>query len=198
MKKYSTEEERKEANREYQRRWRKNNKEKMEEAWRLWKEKNTEKVKQCDREKCKRWRDKNKEKIAEYAKQYKLEHQEKIAERAKQWRKEHKEEIAEYNKKYRKTPYGRANKLFQKYKKLDKKYNRGECTLTPQWIVDNIFTQPCHYCGASGCEKIGCDRIDNSKPHTEDNVVPCCYECNVKRGKKSYIEYKKETSQVNS
>ena len=25
------------------------------------------------------------------------------------------------------------------------------------------------------------DRIDNSKGHTKDNTVPCCYECNCAR-----------------
>lgn len=29
--------------------------------------------------------------------------------------------------------------------------------------------------------EIGCDRIDNSKGHTYDNVVPCCYVCNCAR-----------------
>lgn len=29
--------------------------------------------------------------------------------------------------------------------------------------------------------RIGCDRIDNSKGHTKDNVVPCCVECDKAR-----------------
>jgi hypothetical protein len=69
----------------------------------------------------------------------------------------------------------------------------GKCTLTPEWIVENIFSKPCHYCGKEGWELIGCDRIDNSKPHTPDNVVPCCWECNKKRGRRDYEEFMLET-----
>jgi hypothetical protein len=29
---------------------------------------------------------------------------------------------------------------------------------------------------------IGCDRLDNDKGHTKDNVVPCCVSCNTVRG----------------
>ena len=32
--------------------------------------------------------------------------------------------------------------------------------------------------GKEGWQVIGCNRIDNSKPHTMDNVEPCCLECN--------------------
>ena len=70
-------------------------------------------------------------------------------------------------------------------------YNRGECTLTPDWIVEHIFNQPCHYCGKTDWTKMGCDRIDNSLPHTQDNVVPCCAECNRKKARYSYDEYMK-------
>ena len=86
----------------------------------------------------------------------------------------------------------RAIALTNAYKQKDKMYNRGECTLTAQWIIENIFTKPCHYCGVEGWDIIGCDRIDNDKPHTLDNVVPCCEECNIKRGRKTYDEFLQE------
>lgn len=39
---------------------------------------------------------------------------------------------------------------------------------------------------------IGCNRLDNNRPHTEDNVEPCCYECNAKlngvEGKEKYAK----------
>ena len=99
----------------------------------------------------------------------------------------------QYKKQYRQTPMGRALYLISGYKRSDKKYNRGECTLTPEWIVENIFTKPCHYCGETDWTKMGCDRIDNSKPHTPDNVVPCCDKCNRQRGRKDYEEFMLET-----
>ena len=103
-----------------------------------------------------------------------------------------KDAILEQKLNKRSTPLGRASVLINNYIKHDRKQNRDECTLTPEWIVDNIFSKPCHYCGETDWTKIGCDRIDNSKPHTPDNVVPCCDKCNCKRGRKDYEEFIKE------
>lgn len=109
---------------------------------------------------------------------YRQEHKAKIAEQKKEYYQAHKEERAEYDKQYCKTPMGRALNLVSGYKRSDKKYNRGECTLTAQWVVDNIFTKPCAHCGITGWDVIGCNRLDNSLPHTENNVEPCCALCN--------------------
>lgn len=95
----------------------------------------------------------------------------------------------EYKKEYDKTPMARANKLLGAYKAADRKRGRGEGDLTARWIVENIFTKPCAHCGKTGWKVIGCNRLDNSKPHTMDNVEPCCYECNVKL---NVIEMKKK------
>ena len=119
-----------------------------------------------------RWYVKNKEKKSLYDKKR---------------REENKEEIAEYKKNYKGTPIGRAASLLSQYNFNDKKYNRGKGDLTAKWIVENIFSKPCAHCGKIGWQIIGCNRIDNSKPHTMDNVEPCCFECNS-------IEYGKETS----
>lgn len=91
----------------------------------------------------------------------------------------------EYNRQRKHTPMGRADNLLQSYNRKDKKYNRGKGDLTARWIVDNIFPKPCTYCGKSGWEIMGCNRIDDSKPHTKDNVEPCCKACNDKLGGRS-------------
>lgn len=72
----------------------------------------------------------------------------------------------------------RASYLAKDYRREDKKRNRGKCTLTAQWIYDNILFKPCAHCGKEGWDIIGCNRLDNSKPHTVDNVEPCCKDCN--------------------
>ena len=64
------------------------------------------------------------------------------------------------------------------YRKADSLANRGECTLTEEWVVNHIFNSKCVYCGESDWKKLGCDRIDNSQPHTPSNVVCCCGKCN--------------------
>lgn len=122
-------------------------------------------------------------------KRYSQKHKEELSEYMKIYRKKHSDERKEYMKQLRETPVGRASNLRTAYKRVDKKYNRGECTLTTKWIVENIFSSKCHYCGESDWTKLGADRIDNSKPHTPDNVVPCCYHCNCKKHLKTYEEF---------
>ena len=142
----------------------------------------------------------NKERRAEYNKQYYLENKERRAEYWKQYRQEHAEywkqwgeKNPDYQKQYYQTPIGRAIHLAGGYKQSDKLYNRGECTITAQWMVDNIFNgQRCLYCKESDWTKLGCDRIYNDLPHTPDNVVVCCEECNKKRGTKPFEEFCKE------
>lgn len=143
----------------------------------------------------------NKERLIEYQKQYNQDNKEKtkqyyqenrdkILEQQKQYKQDNKDKLSEYQKQYYQTPIGRAIHLVNGYKQADKKYNRGKGDLTAQWIIDNIFTSKCSYCGKNDWAELGCDRIDNTKPHTMDNVVPCCEECNIKRGTKEYNEFK--------
>ena len=164
----------------------------------------------------------NKEEQKEYYHQYYLKHKEKIKERSKKWAEENREKRREIQKKwdnnnpeyitqyrernkerihekdaqYNQTKIGRGNKLVTAYKHSDKVYGRGECTITGEWIVENIFNSKCHYCGETDWHKLGCDRIDNSKPHTEDNVVPCCADCNTRKMHKDYKIFIKENGQI--
>lgn len=195
--KYFTEEERKAARRESTKRWRKNNPDYCSN----WYQKNKERLveyrlntKEHKSEYDAKYRETNKEKISEYRQNNK----EEIRKRAVDYYNTHKDERHEYYIKYMSTKEGKAAHLLQAYRQNDKKYNRGKCTLTIEWIVDNIFSKPCHYCGESDWKELGCDRIDNSKPHTEDNVVCCCEECNKKRGRKEYNEFIKIIKEKNT
>ncbi len=166
--KYNTEEERKAANREKQKRYYQKNKD-------------DEQYKADKRERSKRWRDEHPE--------YNAEWRNNNPEYDADYYQQHKEEKQAYCREYEKTQKGRANNLISTYKHLDRKYNRGECTLTTDWVVKNIFTSSCHYCGETDWHKLGCDRIDNTKPHTPENVVSCCWKCNLKKQKTPYDEY---------
>lgn len=118
----------------------------------------------------------------EYLHNYYLKNKERLLVKNKQYYENNKKRILEicgnYTKNYRKTKMGRAVLLCYDYKRHDKEHNRGEGNLTAQWIVDNIFTQPCAHCGETDWTKLGCNRLDNSKPHTTENVEPCCKKCN--------------------
>ena len=76
------------------------------------------------------------------------------------------------------TPKGRASSLLNAYNHKDEKCGREKGDLTSDWIVENILFKPCAHCGKEGWKIIGCNRLDNTKPHTKDNVEPCCKECN--------------------
>lgn len=121
---------------------------------------------------------KHKEETAQRAKEWAKNNPEKVKEHQKRWNKNNKEKKLEYQREWRKTQYGRATMILSAYIEADKNMGREQGDLTPQWIVDNIFTKPCPYCGETDWTKIGCNRLDNSKPHTKDNVEPCCGKCN--------------------
>lgn len=82
-------------------------------------------------------------------------------------------------RRYYATDGGRAAFLASAYRKIDKKKGL-ECDVDAEFLLEHITSKPCTYCGDTR-EEIGCDRIDNSKGHTKDNVVPACKTCNVSR-----------------
>ena len=114
----------------------------------------------------------------------------------KKWNLKNKEKLYEYQKEwhnqYKATQMGRAVYLVAAYKQNDKKAERGEGDITPKWVVENIFTKHCTHCGETDWHRLGCNRIDNSKPHTMDNVEPCCEKCNKQLRNN---EYKKQVFQ---
>lgn len=158
-------------------------------------------------------------KAKERARQYRIEHREEIKERDKerykkeqshrleyqrQYSQSHKDSIQDYNKeyynlhkeqyalrwtKYYSDPQNRAAHLINTYKHNDTINNRGECTITPEWMISNIFQNKCVYCGESDWTKLGCDRVDNTKAHTPDNVVCACVKCNNERSTKDFYHF---------
>lgn len=70
----------------------------------------------------------------------------------------------------------RKNNPLNMFKRDDFNRGFGENDLTLEFIVE-AFKGPCFYCGTL---KIGMtlDRIDNTKGHTRDNVIPSCKICN--------------------
>ena len=92
----------------------------------------------------------------------------------------------------------RADKLVYAYKWHDKNtYGFDDAIdFDGQWVVDNIYSNGCIYCGETDWRKLGCDRINNNKPHTKDNVVPCCKRCNKLRSNKFTVDEMKEIGAV--
>lgn len=142
----------------------------------------------------------------EEKKKWYAEHREERAIKSKKYQQEHKEELKEkrkayfkkYNKQYNKTQRGKAHNLAKAYRRNDILLYGFDISnnVDGKWIVDNIFSgQKCVYCGDQEWTHLGCDRIDNNKPHTADNVVCSCFICNAARENKFSIdEFKKYRS----
>lgn len=205
-----TEEEKKQRKREAQKRYREkhkeyydnynkqyysNNKEKILSEKQKYYEENKDDILKNKKE----YDEKHKKQKTEYNKQYYEDNKEKIREQQKEYKENNKETIKQKQSDYYNTQYGRAIGLLYSYIHNDKIHNRGECTLTAKWIVDNIFSgQKCVYCDETDWHKLGCDRIDNTLPHTPDNVVCSCWEHNRQRKDMDIEEFKKMLGENNS
>ena len=161
----------------------------------------------------KEYRKRKKEKIAEYKHNYYLEHKEEKQEYDKRyrtnttehrkkikaaWNKKHKEKTSKYNKEYYATLTGLAKRRRNHYLAEDKYYGHDSAlTVSAEWIEENILRgHSCIYCGDSEPSHLGCDRIDNEKGHSEDNIVCACPICNWERSLlkmtvEGFIEYRK-------
>lgn len=130
----------------------------------------------------KQYRQKNKKAIAEkmkqYMKQWYAENKKAIAEQNKRWRTENKERRKQYMKQWRTTLKGYCISIRNNNIQNDRKYGRIGDELPSNYptIEDymELLQMPDFYDGKQyHFTEMGLDRIDNSKPHTLDNIVPC-------------------------
>lgn len=73
--------------------------------------------------------------------------------------------------------YHRNNRdrhILNNCRKTDRRFGF-ECALTREDIRALISTE-CRYCGEA--DRLGVDRVDNSRGYSKDNIVPCCIRCN--------------------
>ena len=68
--------------------------------------------------------------------------------------------------------------IFWDSRSCDRKAGRKN-DLTREFIRETI-ARGCHYCGESSI-RMTLDRVDNTKGHTKENVVPACIRCNYLR-----------------
>ena len=135
----------------------------------------------------------NKKTILEYHKKYSEKNKEKLNKYSKQYYCGKKENILEYYKKRRLTLEGYCRSIRNSNINEDRKYGRiGEELPNNYPTIEDymVFLQlPDFYDGKQyHFTEMGIDRIDNNKPHTLDNIVPCSTKNNKKRGKKYTCE----------
>lgn len=118
-----------------------------------------------------------------------------------------KERAAQANMKHKRLEPGEANfkRLFGTY--AHSAIKRGFAFAITRDDFKRLTSSPCHYCGAAPAQVCnynpqsfgpyfynGLDRVENDKGYLLDNVVPCCYQCNVakhNRTQKEFLEWLK-------
>lgn len=94
------------------------------------------------------------------------------AEWNRKYRESNKEKINEHNKEWRAIKKGKYSFYKGNAKRRGIEFNLTEEEFLTYWQQD------CFYCG-SVIATIGIDRIDSFVGYSENNIVSCCYECNV-------------------
>ena len=84
----------------------------------------------------------------------------------------------EWGRRSRTTDKKRAMFIRQDMQACDRKKGRPRIAIDLDWIDEQI-SKPCIYCHQQ-LDKVNMtlDRIDNSRGHTQDNLVPACRVCN--------------------
>ena len=123
----------------------------------------------------KAYREANREAVLARQKAHYEANKEKIAARQKAHREANKEKIAAQQKAYNQTPAGKLSSY-----KRGAKQRGHEFRLTREQF-ESFWQKPCTYCGTD-IETIGLDRMDSSKGYTMENVTPCCFGCNARKG----------------
>lgn len=61
-------------------------------------------------------------------------------------------------------------------------YKRNLCFDLSEERCEELFNQPCYYCGYISRTLNGIDRVNSDIGYSEDNVVACCKACNMMKG----------------
>ena len=130
----------------------------------------------------------------EYIKQWKVDNLEYDKQYKKQWYADNPEYNKQYMKQWRSTIEGYANMIRYNNLQADRKQGRIAADEDPLPSIEEyieLLQQRDYYDGEQyHWSEMGVDRIDNSKAHTLDNVVPCSTAHNVQRGTMSFEEFK--------
>ena len=130
---------------------------------------------------------------AEHLKQWRAEHAEAKKQHNKQWRADNAVAIKQYRTEYYSTIEGYARRIRNSNLQEDRKYGRIGADEDPLPTIEeyiHLLSQPDFYDGKQyPFNEMGLDRIDNAKPHTIDNVIPCSTAHNRQRGRRSFEEF---------
>lgn len=128
-----------------------------------------------------------------YNKKWYAEHKELKDAYSKQWRADNADKIKQYNAERYATIESYAYRVRRNNLQADRKHGRcgkDEDPLAPlEYYICGIQQRDFYDGKQYHWSEMGFDRIDNSKPHTIDNIVPCSTANNRRRGKKTFEEF---------
>lgn len=145
---------------------------------------------ECTKQRNKKYQTEHKNDVLEQKKLYYQRNRETILNNCKERRLKN----PEYMEQYSKSLTGYCVRIRNNNICADRKFKRIGEELPNEYptIADyiNFLQQPDFYDGKQyHFTEMGLDRIDNSKPHTLDNVVPCTTKHNKQRGTMSFEEF---------
>jgi hypothetical protein len=116
----------------------------------------------------KKWRENNSEEYKKLKQEYYIKNKDKILDGNKKWFQTQKGRLTSYknNALHRNIDWNLSDKEFFSF-----------------------WQKPCFYCNEE-ISTIGIDRIDSLLPYNIDNIVPCCYQCNIIKMDYSLEEFK--------
>lgn len=141
-----------------------------------------------------------------------IKHRHKHLNRSKIYRQENIEKFRSYQQKwYHKNRQGEIKRSTIYRSTWDGKISQWKCGAKRrkiQWNISDSFLKQlpmiCYYSGLALSMEIGqlntlsIDRIDSSKPYTEDNIVPCCSVINMMKGELSKSDFLTMCEQINA
>lgn len=115
----------------------------------------------------------------------------------KQWRADNAETRRQYKKQYDAEYYATIEGYARSIRYGNLRADRNQCRIgadeDPLPTIEeyiHLLSQPDFYDGKQyHWAEMGLDRIDNTKPHTLDNVVPCSTKNNKRRQKMNFEEF---------
>lgn len=125
----------------------------------------------------------------ETRKKYRIEHKEEYREKKKVYYIQNKNKVLLKNYDWRQTFKGRLASYIRAAKKRNIDWQLTDEEFKFFWDKN------CYYCGDK-ILGVGIDRVDSLKGYTLENLVPCCYQCNICKMDYSLEEFKNKIKKI--
>lgn len=187
---------------EKDKKYRENNREKILKNMGNYKSKNNTKIKQYHKD----YYSKNEEKIKKYRNEYSIKNYNKIKQQQKEYYYNHKDIIDTYQqeyteknrerkkihlKKYSKTEHGKLLKKIREQKRRSIEKDLDSSFSIQQWnICKDYFNNSCCYCGKD--KLLTQDHfipLSNGGEYTNNNILPACKSCNSSKINKDFFKW---------